>query len=407
MTDDEPNASRTEGGDPDELEATLRRRREPFARATVVRREPPISANVGDRAVVTAEGDIEGWIGGVACAQRAVTTEALDALADGQPRLVGLAPDPDAVDRPGVVAHRMTCHSEGTLEVFVEPVTPRARLAVVGDSPVARSLRRLATELPLEVLAVRPSTDERDSGEDRPADETVVPTIDPDEIAERVGDRSLVVVASMGEYDARGVAAGVLADAAYVGLIASDERAEEVAKRAAGLTDRDVEAVREAITNPAGVDIAARSPSEIAVSVLAEIVDVTGAEVDPEADRGSTSDSIATEEPADAEAKDAAARCCGESIEEGAGETHPGDDTDAGEEPDERTAAGEPDDETDRGPTIDPVCGMTVEPDETTPTVEFEGETYHFCCHGCADSFRADPTDYLESTEGEASLETP
>jgi xanthine dehydrogenase accessory factor len=247
------------------------RRDQPHARATVVRREPPVSSNVGDSAVVTADGDLHGWVGGAACAQSTVVREAQRAIETGEPRLVGIAPDPASIDRPGLAAFPMRCHSEGVLEVFVEPVTPTTDLVVVGDSPVARSLARLAAELDVSVVLV---ADDPDAARDVPDGTEVLGTVDPAEVAGAVGGAPLVVVASMGEYDARGVAAGVLADAPYVGLVASDERAAEDTERAAGLVDLDVEDVRAAVTNPAGVDVAARSPAEIAASLLAEVVDV-------------------------------------------------------------------------------------------------------------------------------------
>lgn len=323
------------------LERTLAERGEAYARVTVVRREPPVSANVGDRAVVTRSGEIHGWIGGMSCAQSIVSEEATAAIEDGEPRLLGIAPDPDTVDRPGVSAFPMRCHSEGVLELFVEPMTPAPELLVVGGSPIARSLVRLAAELPVDVTLVDPDGD----ADDLPSGTTVTTATDPGEVAGAVGTAPLVVVASMGGYDARGVAAGVRADAGYIGLVASDARCAEVIERAAGLLDRDPDAVRAAVTNPAGVDIAAHTPPEIAASILAEVVDVR-------------------------------ARAAG-----GA----------------EDTATGEAD-----ADATDPVCGMTVTPGEAATSVDHDGETYHFCCRGCADSFRADPAAYLSEEDSTA-----
>jgi xanthine dehydrogenase accessory factor len=319
------------------LERALAERGEAYARVTVVRREPPVSANVGDRAVVTRSGEIHGWIGGMSCAQSIVSEEATAAIEDGEPRLLGIAPDPDTVDRPGVSAFPMQCHSEGVLELFVEPVTPAPELLVVGGSPIARSLARLAAELPVDVTLVDPDGD----ADGLPTGTTVTTTTDPDDLAAEVGTAPLVVVASMGGYDARGVAAGVRADAGYIGLVASDARCTEVIERAADLLDRDPDAVRAAVTNPAGVDIAAHTPPEIAASILAEVVDVRAR--------------------------------AGGGTEEAATDDADGD-TDA----------------------TDPVCGMTVTPGEAAASVDHDGETYHFCCRGCADSFRADPAAYLE-----------
>ncbi|WP_226005770.1 XdhC family protein [Natrinema salinisoli] len=358
-------------GDLAERERALRDREEPYARATVVRREPPVSANVGDRALVTADGDLHGWVGGAACAQSRVASEARAAISDGEPRLIGLAPDPDDVDRPGLAAFPMLCHSEGTLEIFVEPMIPTTRLLVVGDSPITRSLVRLATELDVEIAVVDPDA----TTADVPDGTTVLSTLEPDEIADAVGAGPLVVVASMGEYDARGVAAGVLADAPYVGLVASDSRAEEVVERAAALLDRDPDDVREAITNPAGVDISATTGPEIATSLLAELVDVRA---DTETIVASAGGSSTGSDNGRIGAADA------ESTSEA---------TDSGvtDEVDDSTSA-------DEQPT-DPVCGMTVDPADSA-SVTHDGTTYYFCCHGCADSFQTDPDEYLTTDEG-------
>ncbi|MBZ6493630.1 XdhC family protein [Natrinema longum] len=344
-----------------ERERALQAREEPYARATVVRREPPVSATVGDHALVTADGDIHGWIGGVSCAQSRVVSEAQAAIADGDPQLIGLAPDPDAIDRPGLAAFPMLCHSEGTLEVFIEPVLPTRELLVVGGSPIAHSLVRLATELAVDVTIVDP--DGADA--DLPDGTTVVATLEPDEIADAVGTGPFVVVASMGEYDARGVAAGMLADAPYVGLVASEARADEVVERAAGLLEHDPAVVREGVTNPAGVDISAGTAAELATSLLAELVEVRAATGRATAGADSTAESRAGTETTDT--------------------TDPDPETESAAEPDDESV-------------VDPVCGMTVDPDGA-PSVAHDGTTYYFCCPGCADSFRNDPDDYLASTD--------
>ncbi|MCU4926873.1 XdhC family protein [Halobacteria archaeon AArc-dxtr1] len=318
----------TDAEDPGALAERLRRAREPFATATVVRREPPVSTTVGDSAVATRDGELHGWIGGLSCAQSAVTEEALAAIADGESRLVGIAPEPDAIDRPGLSAHPMKCHSEGTLEVFVEPVRPTARIVVVGATPVANSLRRLATELPFEIVTVDPSAESgraaespagSDDVEGRPtdttdeltdadpvqeaADGTVLATSDPDAIEALIDDRTLVVAASMGECDPEGVAAGVSARAPYVGLVASEKRAARVTERAAALLDADQGDVRERVTSPAGLDIDAGSPAEIAVSVLAELVAVANGD----AFRSGEDESAAEESGGFCESEDAGA----------------------------------------------------------------------------------------------------
>ncbi|SIS18509.1 XdhC family protein [Natronorubrum thiooxidans] len=349
-------------------ERALQAREEPYAQATVVRREPPVSATVGDRALVTADGELHGWIGGISCAQSRVADEAQAAIADGEPRLIGIAPDPDAIDRPGLEAFPMQCHSQGTLEVFIDPVRPTTRLLVVGGSPIAHSLVRLASELDVEMTLVDPDGADADI----PSETTVLTTLESEEIAEAVGSEPLVVVASMGEYDARGVAAGVLAEAPYIGLVASTTRAPETVDRVAGLLEVEPDTVGDAVTSPAGIDISASSAPEIATSLLAELVAVRATTGRAPTARAEPNDTATAE-----------GSCCA-----------------GGSDEDESTAAPPATSETDDGAAVDPVCDMTVDPDEA-PSVTHQGTTYYFCCHGCADSFRTDPDEYLEVTTTE------
>lgn len=340
----------------DRLTRELRERGQRFVRATVVRRESPVSANVGDRAVVTADGEVHGWIGGTACARSVVAREAAKVLESEEAKLVGLAPEPGVIDRPGLEAFPMTCHSGGTLEVFLEPIIPTRDLLVVGESPIATALVDLATDLAFEVVTA--GTEESANGGARVAADITL-----EAMVEAVTGRPYVVVATMGEYDVTGVAAAMNLDASYIGLVASDRRATEVAERVADRLEAPMDAVLEAVTAPAGVDIGARTPEEIAVSVLAELVALRRSVAESE---GGAAVGTAADVPSDG--TDARA--------------------DAGTEPATHNA--------DTLPAVDPVCGMTVASGEVAETVEFEGETYRFCSEGCADRFEHEPREYLD-----------
>src|SRR5437879_214255 len=126
------------------LAAELERRGEPFALATVVRCERPTSAKPGAKALVREDGTVSGWVGG-ACAEPVVVREALNALRDGQPRLIGLFGDggrsPGRTE--GMLEYPMTCHSGGTLEIYVEPYLPKPLLVLVGRGPVVETLSTL------------------------------------------------------------------------------------------------------------------------------------------------------------------------------------------------------------------------------------------------------------------------
>ncbi len=195
----------------------------PFALATVVSVERPSSARRGDRALVTADGTLRGWVGG-ACTEPSVVRESLEALADGETRLARI---------------ESGCASEGAVEVLIEPQRPALLLAVVGDAPAAATLRELAA-----VLGWRTT--------------------------EEVEGVDAVVVASMGRNDEEALEAALASGAGYVGLVASSKRATAVL---AGLRQRglDEEALAR-VRSPAGLDLGPLAQEEIAVAILAELV---------------------------------------------------------------------------------------------------------------------------------------
>jgi len=312
--------------------ADLARRGEPFALATVVRRLAASSAQQGDGAVVTADGSFHGWLGG-SCTQPTVVAEALKAIADGRPRLISLSPDPAAERRPGVLVFPMTCHSGGTVEIYLEPVLPAARLLVFGVSPVARALVRLGRAMGFSVEAADP---EADAGAFPDAERVWT---DLAALTAAPGARPFAVVATMGERDEEALAAALRVAPEYVGVVASHRRFAQIREgvSARGVSEADLSRVK----SPAGLDIGARAPEEIAVSILAEIVQV----------RRAVSDASVSARPGALPA--AAAR----------------------EE-------------------IDPVCGMPVVVASARHTVSAGGRDWYFCCGGCRERFLASPERY-------------
>src|SRR5499427_8264562 len=144
------------------LASELAAREERFALVTVVRREPPSSARVGDTALVTAGGDYHGWAGG-GCTRSTVVREALRAIADGEPRFISLSPEaPTGGERPGMIALPMTCDSGGTVEIYVEPVLPAPHLLLYGSSPAVRVLARIGHATGYRVEVVDPDADPAD-----------------------------------------------------------------------------------------------------------------------------------------------------------------------------------------------------------------------------------------------------
>jgi xanthine dehydrogenase accessory factor len=320
------------------LAADLARREEPFVLATVVRREPASSARAGDMAVITAAGEFHGWLGG-SCTRPTVIREALRALADGRPALLALSPRPDADQRAGVSVFPMTCHSGGTVDIAIEPMLPRPRVVVFGLSPVARALTRLAAAMGYAVEAADPEADdEAFPGVDRVW--TGKPSTE-----KKPGGRAFAVVATMGERDEEAILEALAIEPDYLGVIASGKRFAQIKET---LLSRGAAAqALESIHSPAGFDIGAQTPEEIAVSILAEIV-------------------YSSRKPVEAqEAQDAA---------------------------EDETAV----------QAIDPVCGMTVEIATAKYTAEVGGRAWYFCCGGCRDRFVAAPDRYQASGAGAA-----
>ena len=226
----------------------LARRGEEFALATVVWRQGPSSGQQGARAIVTASGELHGWIGG-ACAEPVVIREAQRAIVDGEPRLLLLGtPEQFGAVPEGMTSIPIACQSEGAMEVYVEPVLARPRLVVVGRSPMAHTLCDLA-----RVLGWRSEV------------------IDgPDFSTADVDARSVVVVATQGHGDEEAVEQAVAAAPAYVGLVASRRRGESVLGY---LADRGVpQLLLDRVRVPVGLDLGHTSHREIAVAVLAELV---------------------------------------------------------------------------------------------------------------------------------------
>ena len=230
--------------------------------ATVVRTEAPTSAKAGDRAVLDETGIIAGWVGG-GCAKPAVTRNAVDALHDGQTRLVRISRDLEGLEN-GIMGYPMTCQSGGTLDIFIEPFMPKPLLVVIGQTAIAKALCALASGAGYDVVVAAP-------GVKRERFATASDWIeDLDEVAKIERTAAAIVVATQGSGDALGLDAALTLGAAYIGLIASPKKSARL-KEMLKKRGFDADAV-DSIDGPAGLDIGAITPEEVAVSVLAELV---------------------------------------------------------------------------------------------------------------------------------------
>ncbi|MDP1878099.1 MAG: XdhC family protein [Actinomycetota bacterium] len=276
----------------------------PFVHARVVLAERPTSAKPGDEALVLLDGTIEGFVGGQ-CAQSTLRAQGLAAIESGASILLRISPTAEPEQAGKTVVHN-PCLSGGTLEIFMEPVLPAPVIGVVGDAPIADALARVGAALG---YAVEPWS------------------------LERMRTTDAVVVASHGFDEEQAIVDALTAGIPYVGLVASPKRGKAV------LESLDVdEALKARVRTPAGLDIGARTPEEIALSILAEII---GARSAPTHIRSLP---LLVDEPA-------------------------------------ATA-------------IDPICKMTVVARESSLHADVDGTRWYFCCPGCRTTFIADPSAY-------------
>jgi xanthine dehydrogenase accessory factor len=251
--------------------SAMKAKGEPFALATVVRTVAATAAKAGAKAIILPDGSVsEGWIGG-GCARAAVVKAACEALADGRARLVSVEPS-EALEargvavgdeREGVRFAKNMCPSQGSMDIFVEPVLPFPEVVVCGSSPVAVALAELARRLGFQVAACAPAADQAAFAEvDRRIEGYALP-VDPN------GAR-FIVVSTQGRGDEAALKAALAVDAAYVAFVGSRRKAAALRARLieAGADPARVERLR----SPAGLDLGAITPEEIALSILAEIV---------------------------------------------------------------------------------------------------------------------------------------
>lgn len=274
--------------------AELRAQEEPFVLATVVAYKSPQSAKPGSRAIIKPDGSISGWVGG-GCVQPIVLREAKQALKSGQPKLLTISPDAARDDWKGVESYRMTCEGGGSLEIYLEPFLPKPKLLIVGDSPVAQTVAQLGELLEFKVIR-EPS---------------------------RIDEATYVVVATMGNGDEEGLLSVLGSRPKYFGLVASEKKSQALFEyaREVGFTDEQIRVIK----SPAGLELGAETMPEIALSVIAEIVQLRRA--------GATQLPVIEVEA------------------------------------------------------IDPICGMKVNPATAKYQSEFEGRTIYFCCLRCKETF--------------------
>jgi xanthine dehydrogenase accessory factor len=317
-----------------ELAYRLTQSEEPFVLATVVGCERPTSAKPGAQAIIQRDGHMTGWIGGN-CAQPVVLREALRILHEGgDPYLLrlGASPVDPGEHRSDVRYFPMTCSSGGVLDIYMEPHLPPPHLLLIGDSPIIHALSQLASVLNFAITRL----DHADLSQ------------------VHINERTFILIATHGQYDEDALEQALPGAAAYVGMVGSHRRAEACRAylRESGIAEQHIARLKA----PAGLDIGAVTPEEIAASILAELVQIR------------RQGFLSTENPP----------------------AH------AIEKPSTK----------DTGKTaIDPVCGMTVEIASTRHHTIYDGRNFYFCCPACKRLFERNPQEYLVQIDAETTTQ--
>ena len=311
----------------------LRQRNIPFAHASIVRRKAPSSGKPGDHGLITADGKIHGWVGG-GCTQGIVLKEALLSLQDGKPRYVTISKDQLIQSYSNTKVYNMTCQSGGHVEVYIEPMLPKPHIIIFGQSHIGMALSTLAKAMDYQVTVVM-----------HRADPTVYPSADVIHETKQFSDfeknkDAYVVVCSQGEGDVTALLKALAIESAYIGFVASRKKGQSVYTdlRQHGITFDQLKQIK----TPAGIDIGGKLPEEVAISILAEIIQLF------RTDAATTS--------AEAPALSAL----------------PNDDF-----------------------YLNPVCQIPIQKSTAKHILQHNGESVYFCCDGCKISFEKEPEKYI------------
>lgn len=315
----------------------LRRKNEWFVEATVVRREEPSSGKNGDKAIIDRHGELTGWIGG-GCVKGIILKESEEALRSGKSGLVRVGKFAASANQSGVKEYKMTCMSEGTVEIFIDPVLPPLHIVVMGKSLIAKALVKLAKAAGYFVSAVAQDADLKTF--EKP--DRLITQLSLKDVP--VTFTTAIVVVTQGENDEKALALLLSQECFYKGFVAS--RKKFSALKESMLQQNFRQALIDAVHSPSGIDINAKQPEEVAISILAEIIQHKN------------------------------------SLQE-TGFTHfdkmTGSDTSS---PDYY---------------INPVCGIPVDRNNPKHIVEYNNEKVYFCCDGCKKQFEAEPEKYMKA----------
>lgn len=316
------------------LAGELNKKRKPYATAIIVNRKIPSSGKPGDKAIITTNGEIHGWIGG-GCTRGIVLKESLLSIQENKPRMVRISPEEIELDDMNTKLYQMTCQSGGAVDVYIEPVLPRPHLVVFGQSHIAAALTRIASVMQYRVTAI----DNADFDEQLVAG---VETLKLNEFSEEILDEtSHLVVCTQGVGDLAALQSAIDTNAPYIAFVSSRKKAQSLFTelRTLGIS---IDRLKQ-IKTPAGLDIHAKLPEEVAISILAQIIQEI---------RGAKHQVQTVIEETELNLSDYY---------------------------------------------INPVCQIPVQKSQAKHILNYQDEQIYFCCDGCKIQFEAEPEKYMKS----------
>lgn len=310
---------------------SLKHTSEPYATAVIVRRQKPSSGKPGDQAVITPDGKIHGWIGG-GCTRGIVLKEALLAMQERKPRFVSICQEKRTSTFSNTKIYSMTCQSGGEVELYIEPVLPKPQIVIYGNSHIGMALAKIAKTMDYRVDAVQSKVDE-----------SVYPTADNifgiDSFEAQIQhEGSFVIVCTQGEGDLEALHSALQLNNQYLAFVSSKIKAQSIFTelRLKGVSFDQLKTIK----TPAGIDLNAKLPEEVAISILAEIIK--------------------------------------QFREESTDKTKSG-------------SLGMPNDEF----YMNPVCNIPIQKSTAKYVLNYKEEKVYFCCDGCKVSFEKDPEKYM------------
>ena len=312
---------------------TLRNQRTPFVIASIVRRKAPSSGKPGDHALITPDGQIHGWIGG-GCTRGIVLKEALLSLQDQKPRLVEINNNPRSNAIANTKIYSMTCQSGGEVEVYIEPVMPKPRLVIFGNSHIGRAICKIAKSMDYQVTPVMSSIDHSLY----PDADKIISTSE--FVASEDNSGSYAIICTQGDGDVPALLKALEIDTEYIAFVASRMKAQSI------FTDLRKHSITfdqlKKIKTPAGIDIGGKLAEEVAISIIAEVIRHFRLKVDQPASSNETLSAM------------------------------PNDDF-----------------------YINPVCKIPIQKSTAKHVIQHGNESVYFCCDGCKVSFEKNPDQYL------------